>query len=167
MELFEHGLDAESLRFLRAVGVRHVTQPRAASDPAPPGVRLVASFAQERVLELDDGPRAAVVRPGDAVATRWSPTEVLLTLAEPRRVGRVAFELSDAEWLARPSVFASLDGVTWEALPAEASLADATLSLYREPQHARGEVRFAARTARLLRLDARLPARAGALEVGE
>ena len=29
MELLEHGLDDESLRFLRAVGVRHVTTPRA------------------------------------------------------------------------------------------------------------------------------------------
>ena len=166
MELLEHGLDAESLRFLRAVGVRHVTTPDFVSSLAP-GARQVASFARERVLELDEGPAAAVVRPGEAVATRWSSSGVVLTLPEPRSIERVVFELSDAPWVAQPRVEASLDGLTWEPVEAAASLADATLSLYRDPRHARGEIRFAQRTVRLLRLDARLPARGGAMEVGE
>ena len=67
---------------------------------------------------------------------------------------------------ANPRVEASVDGVEWEPLEARASLADATLSLYRDPRHARGEVRFAPREVRLLRLDPRLPARKGALEIG-
>jgi hypothetical protein len=166
MELLEHGLDDESLRFLRAVGVRHVTLRDPAPEP-PPGVRDAARFGRERVMEVEDGPRAEVVRAGDAVATCWSPAGLLLTLPEPRRLGRVAFELSDAPWLARPRVEVSDDGASWEALEASASLADATLSLYRDPQHARGELRFPPRAVRFLRIDARLPARGGALEAGE
>jgi hypothetical protein len=91
----------------------------------------------------------------------------VLALPERRRVGRVGFELSDGPWLAQPSVEASLDGMSWERLAARASLADATLSLYRDPRHARGELRFDAREAVFLRLDARLPARGSAFEVGE
>jgi hypothetical protein len=168
MELLEHGLDSESLRFLRAVDVRHVVEPSArASQPPPAGTRAAAIFAAERVLELQEGPRAAEVQPGEPVATRWSAAGVVLTLPEPRRIGRVAFELSDAAWFPRPEVEASLDGLAWEPVEATASLADATLSLYRDPKHARGEVRFAPRELRFLRLDARLPARGGALEAGE
>jgi hypothetical protein len=84
----------------------------------------------------------------------------------PRTVERVAFELSDAPWVAPPIVEASLDGVLFEPVDARASLADATLSLYRDPRRGRGEVRFSPREARFLRLDPRLPARPGALEVG-
>jgi hypothetical protein len=183
MELLEHGLDAESLRFLRAVGVRHVVAPRPAPIPgageagaaagvtASPGlasgVREVAALESERVLELEPGPVAEPVQPGEAVAARWSSAGVMLMLPAPRRIGRVAFELSDAPWVARPRVEASLDGASWQALDATASLADATLSLYRDPRHARGELRFAPRELRALRLDARLPARGGVLELGE
>jgi hypothetical protein len=78
----------------------------------------------------------------------------------------VAFEASDAEWVAAPRVEASLDGVSWEAVEARSSLADATLSLYRDPRHGRGEVRFASRRVVALRLDPRLPARGGTLELG-
>ena len=166
MELFEHGLDAESLRFLRAVGVRHVATPDLVSSLAP-GARQVASFARERVLELEDGPAAVVVRPGEAVATRWTSSGAVLALPEPRTIGRVAFELSDAAWVAAPRVEASLDGVAWEPVEAAASLADATLSLYRDPNHARGEIRFRPSALRFLRLDGSVPARRGALEVGE
>ena len=119
----------------------------------------MASFARERVLELEQGERASVVQPGEAAATRWSSAGVVLTLPEARRIGRVAFELSDAPWVAQPSVEASLDGVAWEPVEATASLADATLSLYRDPKAGRGEIRFAPRPVRFLRLDARLPAR--------
>jgi len=183
MELLEHGLDEESLRFLRAVGVRHVVgpsktsipkagEPGAAADATTTpgrlsGVREVAAFRVERVLELEQGPVAKVVQSGEAVATRWSPAGVVLALPEPRRIGRVSFELSDATWVPRPTVETSLDGRAWETVAAAASLADVTLSLYRDPQHARGEIRFTPRTARFLRLDARLPARGGALEVAE
>ncbi len=167
MELLEHGLDEEALRFLRAVGVRHVRAPGPPPPGLPPGAHQVASFDREHLLELEDGPRAAVVRPGEAVATKWSSVRVVLTLPEPRRIGRICFELSDAPWVGRPIVEASLDGVSWEALQASASLADATLSLYHDPKRGRGEFRFASRTVGFLRLDARLPAREGALEVGE
>jgi hypothetical protein len=172
MELLEHGLDAESLRFLRAVGVRHVTVPLPTGEggsPAEPlpGVREVARFERERVLEIAGGPQAAVVAAGEPAPTRWSPAGLLLTFPEPRTVGCVAFELSDAPWLTHPRVEASLDGAAWEPLDATASLADATLSLYRDPKHARGEVRFAPRELRFLRLPPDLPARGGALETGE
>jgi hypothetical protein len=168
LELLEHGLDAEALRFLRAVGVRHVTVPSAGpAEGLPSGVREVARFERERVLELEPGAVASVVQPGDAAATRWTSTGAVLTLPAPRRVGRVAFELSDAPWVARPGVEASLDGSTWEPVEAAASLADATLSLYRDPKRGRGEIRFAPRPLRFLRVDKHLPARGGAVEVGE
>ena len=86
-------------------------------------------------------------------------------LKEARTIGRVAFELSDAPWIARPAVEVSLDGVTWAPVEARASLADATLSLYRDPLRGRGEVRFTPQPVRLLRLDPRLPARPGVFDV--
>jgi hypothetical protein len=107
------------------------------------------------------------VEPAEAAPTLWSPSGLVLGFAEPRRVGRVAFELSDAPWIEEPLVQVSLDGSTWERVPARASLADATLSLYRDPRHGRGEVRFEPRLARFVRVDPRLPAREGALEAGE
>jgi len=76
------------------------------------------------------------------------------------------FEVSDAEWVARPRVEVSDDGLLWHALDATASLADATLSLYRSPTAGRGAIRFAPLTTRFLRVDSRLPARSGTLEVG-
>ena len=168
MELLEHGLDGESLRFLRAVGVRHVTTPRAVPEAGvPDGVREVATFERERVLELEAGPAAQAVSPGEAAATRWCSEGLVVMLREPRPIGRVAFELSDAPWLSRPRVEASLDGTSWEPVEATASLADATLSLYRDPKVGRGAIRFAARPVRFLRLDGQLPARGGAVEVGE
>jgi hypothetical protein len=172
MELFEHGVGEEGLRFLRAVGVRHVVAPAPAGPDTPArdlaldGLTPGAGAGEERVLEVTSGPAAGVVREGEPVATRWTPIGTVITLGEPRTVGRVAFELSDAPWIARPSVRASLDGTTWETLEASASLADATLSLYRDPRHGRGEVRFAPRPLRFLRLEAPLPARPGVLEVG-
>jgi hypothetical protein len=165
MELLEHGLDAEALRFLRAVGVRHVTLRVETAAGLPSGVREVARFERERVLQLEPGPAAQAVQPAEAVGTRWSSAGVMLTLPEPRPIGRVVFELSDDPWLAQPKVEASLDGVSWEPVDASASLADATLSLYQDPRHARGEIRFGLRVVRFLRVTAKLPARGGALEV--
>jgi len=166
MELFEHGLDDENLRFLRAVDVRHAVVPASGASP-PAGVREAARFAHEAVVEIGDGPRASVVAAGEAVPTRFASRGILLGLPEPRPIGRIAFELSDDPWIARPRVEASLDGERWETLDAAASLADATLSLYRDPRRARGEIRFPPVRVRLFRVEARLPARAGLLEVGE
>ena len=166
MELFEHGLDDQGLRFLRAVDVRHAVLPVSAGA-LPAGVWEAARFERELVAEIGGGPSASVVAAGDPAPTRFGPGGIQLALPEPRRVGRIAFELSDEPWLARPRVEASLDGERWQTLDAAASLADATLSLYGDPRRARGEIRFAPVEARLLRIEARLPARAGLLEVGE
>ena len=165
MELFEHGLEPEGLRFLRAVDVRHVVVPAPTALPA--GTSVAARFETEHVLAVAEGEKARAVDAAQPVATRFTAAGILLELAEPRRIGRIAFELSDGAWLAEPRVEASQDGESYEPVTARASLADATLSLYLDPRRARGEIRFAPVTARSLRIDARLPARAGALEVGE
>jgi hypothetical protein len=169
-ELFAYGVDAEGLRFLRAVGVTNVVwganaEGLRAKAAGLAGLAPAAVVDHERVDAVDPGPQAAAVRPGDPVATRWTPSGLVLTLSEPREISRVAFELSDAPWVDRPRVEASLDGATFEPVEAGASLADATVSLYRDPRHGRGEVRFAPRDALFLRLDPSLPARPGALEV--
>jgi hypothetical protein len=162
MELLGGPLDEEGLRFLRAVGVRHVV------SRTGTGLPEVARFGDERIAEVPPGPEARPgPPPGEPVPTLWTPAGTVLDLGVARPVSRVVFELSDAAWSARPSVGASLDGAEWTTLEAEASLADATLALYRDPRHARGELRFVRREARFLRLDPDLPARAGALEVGQ
>jgi hypothetical protein len=126
----------------------------------------VAAFEGERVFDLPPGAAASVVSAAEPVATWWTPSGAFLDLGEAQRVNAIVFELSDAPWVATPRIEASIDGVAWERLEAGASLADATLSLYRDPRSARGEVRFAPRAIRYLRLDPRLPARRGALEIG-
>jgi len=167
MELFERGVDEEGARFLRAVGVRHVVAPAAAGPGtvALEGLTPVAEAGRGRVFEVTAGEAASVVGGGDPVATRFTPGGIVVVLPEARPIGRVVFELSDAPWIARPPVEASLDGVTWVPVEARASLADATLSLYRDPLRGRGDVRFTPRPVRLLRLDPRLPARPGAFDV--
>lgn len=161
MELLDGPLGEEGRRLLRAVGVRHVVGPASAVS----GLPEVAAFGNESVFELSPaGPAASEVESGEPVATLWTSEGLLLTLEETRAVGRVAFELSDEAWVSRPRVEVSTDGESWEPVEAQASLADATLSLYRQPRHARGEIRFAPRAVRFIRLDPRLPARPGALE---
>ena len=164
MELFERGVDEDGARFLRAVGVRHVVAP-AGGDASLDGLTPTAEAGADRVLEVMAGEVASVVGGGDPVATRFTPGGIVVVLPEARTIGRVAFELSDAPWIARPSVEASLDGVAWAPVEARASLADATLSLYRDPLRGRGEVRFTPQPMRLLRLDPRLPARPGVFDV--
>jgi hypothetical protein len=169
-ELFAYGVDEEGLRFLRAVGVTNVVWGASAEGlraraEGLPGLAPASAFARERVDAVEPGPEAATVAPGDPVSTLWTASGLVLTLAEPRTISRVAFELSDAPWVDRPRMEVSLDGVTFEPVEAKASLADATLSLYRDPRHGRGEVRFAPREMRFVRLDPALPARPGALEV--
>ena len=171
MELFAYGVDEEGLRFLRAVGVTDVlwgasAQGLKARAAGLPGLAPAAVLDHERIDAVEPGPQAAAVTPGEPVSTRWTVSGLVLTLPEPRAISRVAFELSDAPWVDRPRVEASMDGTTFEPVEARASLADGTLSLYRDPRHGRGEVRFAPREVLILRLDPALPARPGALEVG-
>jgi PA14 domain len=164
MELLQGPLGKEPQRFLRAVGVRHVV---ASAALVPVGLPLAASFPGESIFELPaEGETASVVAEGAMAPTLWTSAGPVLDLEGIRRLGRVVFELSDGAWVSHPRVEASVDGETWEPLDAMASLADATLSLYRDPRHARGEVRFPPLETRFLRLDPRLPARPGALEVG-
>jgi hypothetical protein len=61
-------------------------------------------------------------------------------------------------------VESSRDGAQWDDVAATASLADATLALYRDPRHGRGALRFAPREARFLRVGRDVPAREGTLE---
>jgi F5/8 type C domain-containing protein len=160
MELLQEPLGSEALRLLRAVGVSEVVS---TSDlPLP----VEARFFEAKIYAVPSGPAAAPVAFGDAVPSVWSSEGITIDLGEPRVVGRVAFELSDADWIERPRVAVSTDKQTWTEVDATASLADATLSLMRDPRHGRGEVSFAPQDARYVRLDARLPARAGALEAG-
>ncbi len=157
--LGETSLDEEALRFLRAVSVRHVVARHPLALPERAG------FGDERIYEVTDGPAARVVTPGQAVATLWTHSGPTLDLGRPRRVDGIVFELDDREWKAHPRIEASLDGRVWQAVEARASLADATLSLYRDPRHGRGAVTFAPLEARFLRLDPDVPARHGALEI--
>jgi PA14 domain-containing protein len=156
-ELLDQPLAGEPLRLLRAIGTRHVVT--AADHPLP----VAAALGSERVYEVPPGDGAAVPVAGAGAPTLWSPEGARLDLGEPRVVGRVGFELDDRPWVARPRVEASMDGVVWAVLDARASLADATLALYRDPRHGRGEVTFPPVSARLIRLDPRLPARPGLL----
>src|SRR4030043_530024 len=90
--------------------------------------------------------------PGRSTA-RWTSSADRSTRKEsascaPRRVSGVVFELGNGPWPARPRVEISRDGREWDVVEATVSLADATVSLYRDPRHGRGAVRFAAREGR-------------------
>src|SRR5688572_29864670 len=144
----------EALRYLRAVGVRDVVS--RTEEPLP----LLATFGDERVYGVPDGARASPPLPGTLVGpTTWGRDGVVVDSGASRTIHRVSFEIGDAEWIAHPWVDVSPDGVAWERVIAEASLADAVVSLGLDPPHGRGEVRFAARTARWVRVDPRVPAR--------
>jgi hypothetical protein len=160
MELLQEPLGEDALRLLRAVGVSDVV---ARTDQELP---LAVRFGEDRIYGVPPGEAAVVVGPGQAAPTLWSVDGVTLDLGESRPVERVVFEASDADWVARPRLAVSVDKQAWTEVEATASLADATLSLMRDPRHGRGEVRFAPQTARYFRLDPRLPARPGTLEAG-
>ncbi|HEV7503263.1 MAG TPA: 6-pyruvoyl-tetrahydropterin synthase-related protein, partial [Vicinamibacteria bacterium] len=162
MELLAVPGSDESLRFLRAVDVRHVVT----ADPMP--LPIAFSFGEQRVYEISVGRTAAagpLVSAPAPVATGWGDQGLLADLGVSRPIEAVRFEISDAPWVAAPAVRVSADGATWTTVAARASLADATLALLRDPQHARGEVTFARVSARFVRLPLDLPARAGVLEV--
>jgi hypothetical protein len=161
LELLEHGPRGEALRFLRGVDVRHVVSRQ--EQPLP----LAASFPEgDRVYDVPRGPAAHEVSAGVLVPTRWTASGIELDLAEETMIGRIVFELSDAPWVERPRLEISRDGTSWDEKEAEASLADATLSLYRDPRAGRGEVRFPPLLARRIRIAPGLPARPGLLEIG-
>jgi hypothetical protein len=157
MELLEPPPGEEAARLLRAIGVRHVV------SRAETGWLEVARFGDERIAEVPAGGSARVVEPGTPCATLWTPGGIVIDLGGSNTAAGVTFEPSDAPWIAAPRAESSADGDTWTALSATASLADATLALMRDPVHGRGAVRFAPQAGRYLRLDARLPARPGAL----
>jgi hypothetical protein len=158
MELLDGPPSEDALRFLRAVGVTTIV------SAEPLALPEIGAYGPDRVYPMEPGPRAEVVRGERARATLWRPEGALLDLGAPTAVDRVVFTVGEGPWLDAPGVRASEDGRTWNALPATASLADATLSLYQNPRSGRGAVRFPPVTARYLWLDPRLPARRGLLE---
>jgi hypothetical protein len=158
MELLDGAPSEDALRFLRAVGVTSVVSAETLALPE------ISVYGPDRVYTLPSGPRAEVVRGERPRATLWRPEGALVDLGVPTAVDRVVFAMGDGPWLDAPSVRVSLDGRHWNAVPATASLADATLSLYQDPRTGRGAVHFPTVTARYLWLDPRLPARRGPLE---
>ncbi len=159
MELLARPLGEDGFRFLRAVDVTQIVTREPVEAP------VAAVLDEVRIHDVPPGALARVVERGEPVATLWGREGVLIDLGGERSIGGVVFEIADAEWVSRPRVRVSADGREWEDVPAEASLPDAVLSLYRDPRAARGEVRFGPRVTRFVRLDPRLPARPGALEV--
>ncbi|HEY2946368.1 MAG TPA: hypothetical protein VGN09_28305 [Vicinamibacteria bacterium] len=158
MELLEGPIAEDGLRLLRAVGVSHVVSRGA--QPLP----VAAAFGDERIYAVTTGETAHVVGAAAPVATLWAGDGLLLDLGTVAEVRRVTFEVSEAPWVPQPWLEVSADGRSWAAVKAEAALADATLSLMRDPRHGAGELRFTAQ-ARYLRVDPKLPARPGPLGV--
>jgi len=158
-ELLDAGPSEEGLQLLRAVGVRHIVS--RVEHPLP----LAARFGEERVYDVPPGDRARPVAPGRPVPALWTSEGILLDLGSPREVQRIVFEASDAPWVRRPELRVSLDAATWTELRAWSPLGDAVLSLMLDPRGAKAEMRFPRTKLRYVRLDRRLPARAGVLWV--
>lgn len=156
-ELLDGPMGEEALRLLRAVGATHVV------SAAPQALPIAAQFAAEGIYDVPPGETAIVPAEGGPAPTLWSADGIVVDLGAVATVHGVGFELDDRPWVEKPRVEVSTDGVRWTALEARASLADATLALFRDPRHGRGEVTFAPVAARMLRLDPALPARPGPL----
>jgi hypothetical protein len=159
MELLAAPAGEETLRLLRAIDVRHAVTREALAWP------VVFASGDQRVYEVPSGPVAAVPQAGEAVPTVWTSAGVIADLGAARPVEAVVFEVSDAPWVDAPAVEVSSDGLAWTPVAARASLADATLSLLRDPRHGVGEVTFTRVTARFVRLPLAVPARSGRLWV--
>ncbi len=161
MELLEGDLTEEDLGFLRALGVTQIVTSEKTDLP------LAARFGGVGVFAVPPGRTALPVPRGSvrAVPTLVAPNALVADLGQPDLVGCVAFEVSEAPWVPNPVVGFSADGETWTAVPAVASLAEATLSLYRDPRHGLGQACFTPRLTRFVRVDPRLPARPGLLYV--
>jgi hypothetical protein len=153
MELLNDRFGPEALRLLRALDVRHVVSSRELPLPR------AASFDGTFIYDVPTGEAARMPPPAAPAPSLFTAQGPVLDLGAEQAVARVVFEVGDGDWLERPRVEASSDGRVWQDVAGEASLADATLSLYRDPRRGRGEVRFPSLRARFLRLDRRLPAR--------
>ncbi|MCM2254468.1 MAG: hypothetical protein NDJ94_02235 [Vicinamibacteria bacterium] len=160
MERLAGTLDADALRYLRAVEVAHVV------SETPQPLPEAARFGATAIYAVPAGETAQRPQPAAPVPTLWERGSAVADLGSPRLVSRITFELSDAPWVTQPRVERSLDGQAWEAVAAEASLADAILGLLADPRHGRGELRFAPVTTRFLRFEPALPARPGVFEAG-
>jgi len=160
MELFAGEPGEDAVRLLRAFGVRHVVT----RDERP--WPLLERFADDRVYGVPAGEPAHEVVAGEPAAALWAGPAVLVDLGMVRTVSRVVFQLSEGPWRDRPRVTVSRDGVSWGVVEGTASLADATLSLYRDPRLGRGEVRFTPQLTRFVRLDPALPMKPGVVWVG-
>jgi hypothetical protein len=148
MELLNGPPSEEALRFLRAVGVNQVVM-------------------GDRISEVPQGDAARRVLPRlPQVPTLWSRDGAEVDLGRALTVDCVAFEVDDRPWLARPTLQASLEGRVWTEVVGEASLADAVLSLYKDPRGALGEIRFPRQSARYLRFPTSVPVRPGPLHAG-
>jgi hypothetical protein len=161
MELLNAPMGEESLRFLRAIGVTAIV-----TRGLDVGLPVGAAFGPERVSEVPPGASAAVVAGGEIAASVFSPQGVLVDAGAPREIGRVTFDIDARPWVAAPVVETSLDGVAWRPVTGSASLADATLSLMRDPRAGRGEVRFPGHPARFVRLGPELPVAPAPLTFG-
>jgi hypothetical protein len=160
MELLAGPLDAEAFSFLRATGVRQV----ASRQPLP--LALAAEAEGWAVYEVPpEGPPAApvVATPGIPAAVVWGGGAIRLDLGGTRPVQGLVFVVSDAPWVARPRVEASVDGGAWTRMDARASLAAAAVGLYANPGEGLGEVVFPTVDARFVRVSSDLPAVPGAI----
>jgi hypothetical protein len=160
MELLNGAISPEDgLRFLRAVDVRHIV----ARDDRP--LAVAATFGPERIYEVPPGDAAHVVAGAPPVAALWGADGVTLDLGAAREVRRVVFEPDARPWVEHPRIQVSSEGVSWTTLEAHASLADATLSLMRDPRHGLAEVSLPPATARFLRVPKELPITTGLVGV--
>jgi hypothetical protein len=160
LELLHEGGPDEAARLLSALGVTHAVTRE--ERPWP----LLADLGGERIYAVPAADPPRPIGTARAVAALWTNGAATLDLGVPTALERVVFEVDERPWVAAPLVEASLDGADWTRVPARASLLDATLALYRDPLHGRGEVRFEPVVARFVRLDPRLPARALGLAAG-
>jgi hypothetical protein len=162
MELLESPLTTDALRFLRSVDVRHVV----AREEMP--LPLAARFGEDRIYEVPPGESASTVERGRPCPARATPDGVVVDLGgRPGIASRLGFEMTEAPWVGAPQIAVSDDGSAWTGAEGTASLADATLSLMKDPRRGLGEIRLppGLGATRFIRLDPRLPMRPGTVWV--